>query len=753
MAGALSGRPRRREIGSPEVAGQQTLGALLEAQARTVPGAAFIIFDDLRGQVTTRTYREFDREVNRVAHLLCRLGVGRGDTITLLLANCLEFLALWFGAAKLGTVIVPVNTASSASELEFLVGHSESRLIFTDASRLDLARQVRDRCSGVEEVLVCGDGAPSSEVDFGLRVAACPDIPPEGPALLPTDEAAILYTSGTTARPKGVLVTHANYICAGETVARAVRLTPDDRHLVVLPLFHGNAQYYSTMSALVTGASVALMARFSASRYFDQAIAHRCSVSSLFAAPIRMLLAQPRRPEHARNGLRAVIFAQSVTPAQLSEWHERFRAPLLQLWGMTETMGPPIINPLDGERRNMSMGLPVPGYASRLVDEDGRSVARGDIGQIVVRGEPGRSLMKGYHKNPEATAETLRDGWLWSGDNARQDEDGYYHFVDRAKDMIKRSGENVAASEVEAVIREHPGVFDCAVIGVPDALRDEAIVAVVVPRAAEGDVPAVGLSEDEVLIWCRERLASFRVPQFVRFRAELPRTAVGKIRKHVLRAEFHSRTGAGGSVSGPPKAGFQRASGTQPRSTRMTTTTQDAVRQTYKDYCATPDDERYELLNGNLMMVPAPNRKHQWVLGRLHVELDRFTREHGLGEVYVAPFDVVLSDTDVVQPDLLFISRAREHTLTDANVRGAPDLVIEILSPSTADRDLGYKRDLYGRHGVLEYWIVDPIGDTVAVHRQRDGRLELAETFGRRDPLRTELLAGLQLQLDDIFGS
>ena len=518
-------------------AGVRTLPALLAARARSTPGAPFVLFDDLRGQVTTRTYREFDRETNRVAHLLGRLGVRRGDTVTLLLANCLEFLALWFGAAKLGGVIVPVNTASSASELEYLVAHSESRLIFTQADGLDLARHVRGRCPRVEEVVVCGAGAPSALVDFGRLVAHCPESPPEAPSPSPTDEAAILYTSGTTARPKGVLVTHANYLCAGETVARAIRLTPEDRQLVVMPLFHGNAQYYSTMSALVAGASVALMARFSASRYFDRAIAHRCTVSSLFAAPIRMLLAQPRRPEHPQNDLRAVIFAQSVTPAQLAEWDERFRAPLMQLWGMTETMGPPIINPFDGERRNMSMGLPAPGYTSRLVDEGGCEVTRGEIGQIVVQGEPGLSLMKGYYKNPEATAETLRAGWLWSGDNARQDEDGYYHFVDRAKDMIKRSGENIAASEVEAVIREHPRVFDCAVIGLPDEMRDEAILAVVVPRTGD-DGTLAELTEDEVIGWCRDRLAGFRVPQLVRFREELPRTSVGKIRKHVLRAEL-----------------------------------------------------------------------------------------------------------------------------------------------------------------------------------------------------------------------
>ena len=183
----------------------------------------------------------------------------------------------------------------------------------------------------------------------------------------------------------------------------------------------------------------------------------------------------------------------------------------------------------------------------------------------------------------------------------------------------------------------------------------------------------------------------------------------------------------------------------------MATATQGAARQTYRDYCATPDDERYELLDGNLMMVPAPNMKHQQVLLTLTLKLGNFTKEHGLGTVCVAPCDVVLSDSDVVQPDLLFISRAREHILTDDNVRGAPDLVIEILSPSTAERDLGYKHDLYGRHGVLEYWIVDPMAETVAVHRQGDGRLEAAETLGRGDTLRTALLDGLELKLDDIF--
>ena len=182
-------------------------------------------------------------------------------------------------------------------------------------------------------------------------------------------------------------------------------------------------------------------------------------------------------------------------------------------------------------------------------------------------------------------------------------------------------------------------------------------------------------------------------------------------------------------------------------------TTEHAVKLTYDDYCRTPADERYELLDGELMMVPAPNIRHQQVLGRLHLELGRFIQEHELGEVFVAPVDVFLSDTNVVQPDVLFVSRAREHRITETNVRGAPDLVIEILSPSTAEKDLGRKYELYSSRGVLEYWIVDPAAETVAVHRQRDGGLELAGTFGRGERLATAVLEGLRLDLDDIFAS
>jgi carnitine-CoA ligase len=210
---------------------------------------------------------------------------------------------------------------------------------------------------------------------------------------------------------------------------------------------------------------------------------------------------------------------------------------------MTEQLGWPLANPLHGRGDNMTIGRPTLPFRCRVVDEHGDDVPPGHPGQLLVHGVPGVSLMRGYFKNPLSTADTIRDGWLWTGDNVREREDGLFEFVDRAKDMIKRAGENVAASEVEAVLKDHPAVFDAAVIGVPDPMRDEAIKAYVVLREGS-DVTA-----EQLIGWCASRLAKFRVPEFVEFRPELPRTSVGKIQKHVLRAE-HQPASSGRALGG-----------------------------------------------------------------------------------------------------------------------------------------------------------------------------------------------------------
>jgi crotonobetaine/carnitine-CoA ligase len=480
----------------------------------------------------TLTYRELDDRVNQACHFLAAQGLTRGDVFNLHLPNCPAFLILWFAGARLGAIMMPTNVLASADELLYLLAHSSSKIAFTTSEHLTMLQQCEHKLDGLKKIIPCDPYTADPAVDsFEALLQVQPDTPCNYP-LSETDMAAIMYTSGTTSKPKGVMVTHANYRTAGQTVADALELTEDDRHFVVLPLFHGNAQYYSTMSALIRGASIALMDRFSASRYFDKCIEYGCTVASLFAAPMRMLLAQAENPEHRDNRLRVAMYAQNLTTQQMHEWQRRFTAPLMQLWGMTETMGPPLMNPLYGERRNWTVGKPSGSYEIALRDEAGEAVEVGQEGEITVKGIQGKTIMAGYFRNPAATGETIRGNWLYTGDNAIQDDDGFFRFVDRKKDMIKRSGENVSSGEVENVLLQHAAVFECAVIGLPDELRDESIVGVVVLHQEHHVTPA------ELIEFCAGKLAKFRVPQQIIVMDSLPKTSVGKIQKHLIRNDL-----------------------------------------------------------------------------------------------------------------------------------------------------------------------------------------------------------------------
>ena len=225
------------------------------------------------------------------------------------------------------------------------------------------------------------------------------------------------------------------------------------------------------------------------------------------------------------------MYAIAIPEEKWIEFETRFDVKLCDLWGMTETLGATTLNPIDGVLKRNCIGMARVENHIKVIDDEGKDVTPGTVGEIVVQGIPGRTLMKGYYNNPEATADTIRDGWLHTGDNAYMDEDGYFHFVDRKKDMIKRSGENVAATEVEYVISLHPKVKEVAVIGVPDPIRDEAIMAVVILN------PGEACAEQEIIDWCAERLAKFKVPSFVKFKGDFPRTSIGKVQKNIIRKE------------------------------------------------------------------------------------------------------------------------------------------------------------------------------------------------------------------------
>ncbi len=508
-----------------DVTGVRTLHGILTYHAQQTPDKVFVFFEGANQQ-RRYTFGELDECTNRVASSLRDIGLAKGDRINIHLGNCPEFLIAWLAAAKLGISVVPTNPASSPNEWQYIVEHSAAKATVVELGQIEHARRL---CQEVSTLQLAISSRAHAELLSLEALVAAGDPRDLREQVAAGDECAINYTSGTTSHPKGVVLSHANYVYAGEAQGRHICLRPADRYLVVLPLFHASGQTHSTIPALVFGASIALMHRFSASRYFDQALAYEATVGSLFAAPIRMILTNPSRPEHRRSQMRLALYAQNITNAQLDEWDLRYGVPLIQIWGMTETMSLPIMEPVFGPRKRMSMGTAIYGYEARVLDAQGNDVPPDTVGELVVKGTPGRTIMKEYLSNPSATAETIRGDWLYSGDDVRVDGEGYFFFVDRAKDVIKCSGENIAAAEVEAVIREHHNVEDAAVIGVPDAIRDEIVKAFIIRK------PRASLDEAEIVAWCGTRLSQFKVPAIVEFREHFPRTAVGKIQKHLLR--------------------------------------------------------------------------------------------------------------------------------------------------------------------------------------------------------------------------
>lgn len=496
----------------------------------------FASIEDGTGAVNTVTYAEELSRVRRAVCTLHDLGVTAGDRVHVQLRNRLEFYDLWFAASAMGAALVPTNPQSSIDELSYVMADSSPELSIVEPEQVEHARQA----AGNVSVLPVSGGSDS----WTERMHRADEA-----ELAPGDvtrTVGILYTSGTTSRPKGVMVTGANYATVGQAVAAHLDIQTRDRWLIVLPLFHANAQYYCAMSALVAGASVAVVPRFSASQWAQQALKHGATLGSLFAAPIRMILASSA-PKTA-TGLRAVLFAQNVTDEQAREFEESFNTRLLQLYGMTETVVPPTMNPNSEQRRWSSIGRPLGPVGIRLVDEAGAEVPDGQPGEIVVRGRLGTELAAGYLGQQTATERTFDGGALRTGDLAIRDPDGFYYFVDRGKDMIKRSGENVAASEVERVVNEHPAVFESAAVGAPDPVKDEQIVLYAVLR------PGAEASETELTAWCAERLAPFKVPSTFVFIDALPRTSVGKIRKTDLRATVVREAASTTPPSAPPHA-------------------------------------------------------------------------------------------------------------------------------------------------------------------------------------------------------
>jgi len=507
---------------------KETLPELLDRRSQEYPHKPFLIVEDKNGIIEEYRYREFVDKTERVAAGFASLGIKKGDAVVLHLPNCAEFVLSWFALARLGAITVPSNTSNKANELEYVISHSEAVacVIWRDYS--DLLRSPLLKGLPIRNWILARESA-NRETELVFEELLATSSPSTRVAVDPEDVVELLYTSGTTARPKGVMVTHANCVRSGKRAALTGGLSKSSRCITSLPAFHANAQSTTILAALAAGGTCILIEEYSASKFWAQVRHHRASCVSLVAMQVRTLLAQPIKTDERDHALKSNFYAINVLDSEKDAFELRFGVRLLNGYGLSEAFTIVTRVPLEGDRRWPSVGIPAPDRTVRIVDDDGLEVPPGVNGEIIVSGTPGLTLMSGYFKDMSATQHAIRDGWLYTGDNGHIDKGGFLYFVDRKKDIIKRAGENVSPTEVESVLLRHPKVLEAAVLGVPDAIRDEAVKAYVV--AVEGAL----VESEELRAFCSAELASFKVPSVIEFRNSLPKTSVGKIEKKLLK--------------------------------------------------------------------------------------------------------------------------------------------------------------------------------------------------------------------------
>ncbi len=492
------------------------LGSILQASAQARPDHAAI---KLGAQ--SLAYRDLDRAARGVAAGLRARGLAAGDRVGLLVPNLPDFTIAYYGILYAGCTVVPVNVLCTAPEVTYFLQDSEARLLIAHPL-FEAAASPGAEAAGVPVVWAGKTGSESL-----AELAATPGVAALHPTL-PTDTAVILYTSGTTGKPKGAELTHSNlFINCAVVVPKLVPTSKDDVALAALPLFHSFGQTCIQNATIAAGATFTLLPRFSP----DEALAimERDRVT-LFAGVPTMYFAllhheSPRA--HDLSALKYCMAGGAAMPVEVMRAFEaKFRVQILEGYGLSETSPVASFNTLDRPRKPGSIGYPVWGVEMCILDEHDALVADGEPGEICIRGH---NVMKGYWKRPDASKEALRSGWFHSGDIGVRDADGYYRIVDRKKDMIIRGGFNVYPREVEEVLYAHPAILEAAVIGVPHESHGEEVKAVIVAR------PGSGLTREDVIAWCKERLAAYKYPRIVEFSESLPKGPTGKILKRELR--------------------------------------------------------------------------------------------------------------------------------------------------------------------------------------------------------------------------
>ena len=512
-----------------------TTGFLTIATA-IVPDRPAMIFEDRR-----ISYAELEDRVNRLSNSLADLGVGAGDRIAMLQVNCNQYVEAYFAAARLDAVYVPLNFRARADELTHMLNDAAPKVIFAGERYVSLVEECAKSVDSLEHFVALEDTAEGwhgyeSLIESGDDYERVPEGDDD-------DLTMIMFTSGTTSFPKGVMLSHdsfSSYILATVTPADPEEETSN---ILTVPMYH-IAGVQSVMSAIFAGRTLLIQRQFEAKQWMEMVEKERANRAMMVPTMLKMLMDHPDFHRHDLSSLEVITYGAAPMPLPVIRQaiREFPGMSFINAFGQTETaatitMLPPEDHVLEGDEDEVerklkhlsSIGKPLEDVEVRIFSEDGHPVALGETGEIAARGA---RLMKGYWNQEDATAETIRDGWLFTGDLGYQDEDGYIYLAGRARDFIKRGGEMVSPEEVEQVLQSHDAIEEAAIIGVPDLDWGERVRAIVVLKDGEQ------ASEDDISEYCRQRLASFKKPESVVFCNELPRNQMGKVLKRILKEEY-----------------------------------------------------------------------------------------------------------------------------------------------------------------------------------------------------------------------
>lgn len=505
---------------------------LLENTVRKYPDKVGFISEDMR-----LTFQEFDSLANRIAAGLAEHGVKQGDHVALLLGTQLEFPLSFFALMKMGAIVVPLNTRFKGEELAYEINDSESKVLIVDEEHWPFIDSVRGELKTVEKIFFNGPSAPEGTFPFSLLRDNPEDRFPRV-AASESDDAAIMYTSGTTGKPKGAMLHQRGIVLTAMLVSDFVQFRPEDRMMCCIPLFHITGLTCLMLPPIFSGVACVYMRQFKTKEFLEimarEKVTHYMGVVNV----IWLMINHPDFETYDFSSFRIAMFGGSPATEEMVRGIFS-KLPHIQIsvgYGLTECFAIATSTPFeDAIRKIKAVGKCLPTVHAKIVDDNGREVPTGHIGEILLGGA---KVFRGYWKKPEATRETLVDGWVHTGDIGKVDEEGFVYVLDRKKDMINRGGEKIYSLEVENVICDNPKVLEVAVVGVPDRVMGEVVKACIALK------PGAKATEEEIKRFCAGRLADYKVPKFVEFMETLPRNPAGKVNKPELRNVPGKGTGA-----------------------------------------------------------------------------------------------------------------------------------------------------------------------------------------------------------------